>query len=366
MLLFPLYLDHLNANSTQIGIVMAASSIGGLIFRPLVGWALDTYGRRPTLMVGTFILALGMFLIWPIDTIGPLAYAQRIVYGIGVGALFTGYFTFAADIVPESRRTEGIALFGISGLTPLAVGPIAESVGVTPAHLQWFLPAMGVVILLSLVPLFFIKEVGFNGDRERLNLKEVISALKKPELIPSWVATLIFAGMVELFFVFASVTAETRNIPNPARFWLTYAIGAVFVRLAGARIPDKVGPANFIAPAIAIEIVAALVLAEANSESALLWSGLLAGFGHGYCFPVLTSQVVSRSPKSLRGSALAMFTALWEVTVLIFPPVFGAIADATSHAMLFSSAAVGSVAALILWAVLEHRLAPKTSLKDAL
>jgi MFS family permease len=366
MLLFPLYLDHLNASGKQIGLVMASSSIGGLLFRPVVGWALDTWGRRPTLAVGTVVLALGMFLIWPVDTIGPSAYLQRVVYGAGVGALFTGYFTFAADIVPESRRTEGIALFGISGLTPLAVGPIAESVGVSGAHLQWFLPAMGFVILLSLVPLFFVSEPRRAATKERLQFKAVLTALRKPELLPTWMATLVFAGMVELFFVFASVTAESRNIPNPARFWLTYAIGAVFVRLVGARIPDKLGPANFIAPAMAIEVAAALVLAGAESEQGLLWSGLLAGFGHGYCFPVLTSQVISRSPEHLRGSAMSMFTSLWEVTVLFLPPIFGIIADATNHAMLFSSGALACVAGLVIWAVMEHLLAPKTSAQHAL
>jgi MFS family permease len=47
--------------------------------------------------------------------------AIRILHGIGIGALFTTFFTYAADISRVTRRTEGPALASLAaGLYPVA------------------------------------------------------------------------------------------------------------------------------------------------------------------------------------------------------------------------------------------------------
>ena len=114
-------------------------------------------------------------------------------------------------------------------------------------------------------------------------------------------------------------------------------------------------PTRLVAPAIALDVTAAIIMAYATTTSTLLIAGLLAGLGHGYCFPVLASLVVSRSPDALRGSALAMFTGLWEVTGLVLPPVFGLIADKTSDATMFMTAAAAAGAGMVAWLFAERR-----------
>ena len=65
-----------------------------------------------------------------------------------------------------------------------------------------------------------------------------------------WLATVVFAGLVGVFMAFATVTAQSRGVANPAWLWFTYAAGAIGVRLLGAWVPDRIGPANLIAPAV--------------------------------------------------------------------------------------------------------------------
>ena len=57
-----------------------------------------------------------------ISTLGPWVYVIRIVHGLAIAMLFTAFTTLAADYVPADRRTQGLALFGISGLMPIALG----------------------------------------------------------------------------------------------------------------------------------------------------------------------------------------------------------------------------------------------------
>ena len=355
MLLFPLYLAHVGASRSQIGAVMGAAAVGGLLMRPLIGWGLDRWGRKPTLFVGTVIAGLAMFAVGLIDGVGVAAYAVRFVFGLGVAALFTGYFTFCTDLVPAARRTEGIALFGISGLLPLLVNPAAEHFGVRAADLSWFLPVIGVVMLLSLIPLLPISEPKRVGSHAPPGPKEVLRALRRRELWPVWLATCIFASIVMLTGTFATVAAEARGIDRPATYWLTYAGGSVFVRLIGARLPDKLGTRNMIAPSLAICAAGALALAGVQDLVDLQVAGLLGGIGHGYAFPVLTSQVAERTPESVRGSAMSMFTALWDVAFLAVPPAFGALADARGDGFMFTTAGLLATVALAGWMAAEHQ-----------
>ena len=368
MLLLPLYLAHLGANRATIGAVMGASAIGGLALRPAVGWALDRLGRKPTIIAGTLITVLGMGALWFVTDVGWEVYAVRITVGIGTGALFTAYFTLAADIVPPSRRTEGIALFGITGLLPLVVNPLASEIGVHSPDLRWFLPLMGLLVLASLFCLIGVPESKRAQADPNVEKVGILSILSARPLIPVWLATVIFSSLVAIAMSFATVTAESRGLSRPALLWATYAGGAAFVRLLGARLPDVLGPHNLVAPALASYAAGMLVLASAMDNSGFLIAGLLCGAGHGYCFPVLTSQVVTRSPERGRGSALALFTGLWDLTYLLIPPLLGAVGDAHGDTLIFLIAAIAAALGLVCWLILEATLAtPKdqTSVQKA-
>lgn len=358
MLLLPLYVQHLGGSRAEIGAIMAASAIGGLALRPVVGWSLDRLGRKPTIIACTLLTALGMGGLMLVRDTGWPIYALRVLFGIGAGGMFTGYFTLAADLVPPHRRTEGIALFGISGLLPLALNPVAGEVGVAAADLRWYLPAVGLVVLASLLALAPIQEGRRPPPLERSGVRAAAAALLQRPLWPVWLATIVFSGLLGLFFAFATVAAERRGIERPAVIWFSYAAGAVAVRLLGARLPDRLGPANLVAPALATYTAACLLVAAADSRGDFLAAGLLAGLGHGYCFPVLTSQVVSRVEVARRGAGLAAFTAIWEATGLALPPLMGWFADGWGDRAMFALAAVLATVTLGLWAGLEHRLAP--------
>ena len=357
MLLLPLYLDHLGASRAEIGAVMASAAVGGLLGRPLVGWALDSVGRKPVLLVGTLVLVAGMALVAAIETLGPLVYVMRILVGLGTGSLFTGYFTLAADIVPESRRAEGIALFGISGLTPLLVNPLTDVLGIDAPSLRWFLPAVGLGILASLVFLPGVPERPRDADQPRVDLRRSVAALRHRSLWPAWTATAVFAGLVAIFMSFVTVTAEDRGIAAPASVWATYAGGAILVRLLGARLPERLGLFRVGAASLLLYAGGVAVAAGAHTTGAFAIAGLLAGVGHGYCFPVLTAQVVTRSPIALRGVAMAAFTGLWELARLVVAPSFGAIADAQGDQTMLRVAAVAGVVGLAVWWALERGVA---------
>ena len=168
-----------------------------------------------------------------------------------------------------------------------------------------------------------------------------------------WLATGVFAALVGIFFSFATVSAEARGVSAPALLWLAYAGGAIGVRLIGSRLPDRLGPRNMVAPALGLYVLAMVTCAGAETQRSFVGAGLLAGLAHGYCFPVLLSQVVTRTAARWRGTALAGFTALWQLAEFVFPPRVGWVADTYGDPAMYHLAAAGSVLGLAAWALCE-------------
>ncbi len=359
LLLLPVYLEAIGATRAQIGLIMPTAAVGGLVFRPAIGWSLDRLGRKTTLLLGTLLCVASLVMLLAVRDLGPLVYLNRLLFGLGVGALFTGYFAFAADLVPQSRRTEGIALFGVSGLLPMAFNPFIDKLGIAPLDLRWFFPCLAVVIALSLPFLALAKEPHSARPKGKTSLRASLTLLTQRSLWPVWCVAFVFAGVMSAFMDFASVAAKARGVVEVGPIWLAYAAGSIGIRLLGAKLPDRLGTSNVLTPAIASYAVALLLAAHAQDPLGFTLAGLFGGFGHGYCFPILTSQVVTRAPEAQRGSAMSMFTTVWTAAALIVSPLMGSVADAFDDRAMFSLAALLVVGGMGAWAILEHRLAPR-------
>lgn len=338
MLLLPLYLTFLGGSRAEVGIIMSSAHLAGLATRPFVGWSLDRFGRRSSLIFGSIITACALASVYFINRIDYTAYAVRILFGIGEGFLFTGYFALAADMIPESRRTEGLALFGVAGLVPLLVNPIADISGFQGSELQPFLVSVSILILLSGVVIALMPPKQEDSIKNNLETSTIQTTLKQDsistmryllaaKLQPLWWSTIAFAGAVAILMTFASVVSEARGMTYPTAVWFTYVAGAVCVRLFGAKLPERLGPANLVAPSLALYGVALIIYAFSTQVEGMLLAGILGGIAHGYCFPVLTSLIVSAVDESYRGRALAMFTGLWGGSAVILAPLAGQVAD---------------------------------------
>ena len=107
-------------------------------------------------------------------------------------------------------------------------------------------------------------------------------------------------------------------------------------------------------PSLAAYCCAFLLLVEGETTTQYNIAGLLAGFGHGYCFPVLTSQVITRIPASGTSRALALFTAIWELSAITTTGPLGAFADHMGLPAMCGLIVCSSLGLLVCWVFMEH------------
>jgi predicted MFS family arabinose efflux permease len=111
-------------------------------------------------------------------------------------------------------------------------------------------------------------------------------------------------------------------------------------------------------PAMVASVVGLLLLRRAGSDLDIALAGLLTGTGHAFVFPILSALVVMRAKDHERGAALSMFTALFDLGMLVGAPVLGAVLAVTDYATMFGVAAVIVVVGGVGWGVWDRRVVP--------
>ena len=112
--LLPLYLSEtFGAGKDTIGLVLAGYTVMALLVRPFSGFMVDRFPRRAVLLICNFLffalftgyLAAGSLTMFALF---------RTLHGAPFGASTVAASTVAIDVLPSSRRTEGIGYYGLS------------------------------------------------------------------------------------------------------------------------------------------------------------------------------------------------------------------------------------------------------------
>jgi MFS family permease len=351
----PGFLDDLGASEAEIGLIFGVAAVAAVGVRPLVGQALDRFGRMPVFYIGNVVDVGSILLYLTVSAIGPWVYVVRVIHGIGLATLFSAFFTYGADVVPESRRTEGFALFGVSGLLPIAAaGVIGDIVLSIAGFRELFITAAvmaGIALVISL-PLRERKP----AQREGRARRGFFSVVKQRTLRPVWLMAGGMAFVLTAYFTFLRTYVDETGVGSVGLFFATYGAAAIILRLGLGWVPDRLGQKRVLFPSMGSLAIGFMMLSLATGSGHIAIAGVLCGIGHGYGFPILSGMVVSRALDEDRGSAVSFFTALFDFGTLIGGPVFGFIISTFGYTTMFTFAAIAIVVASLAFATWDRRI----------
>jgi MFS family permease len=350
----PGFLKHLGADEALIGLIMASATAVAVFARPVMGAAMDRRGIRRLILIGGLLHAAAGALYLTLHAIGPWLYAVRVIHGAAGAMIFVSLFAFAAAIVPASRRFEGIALFGVSGMLPMALGGVLGDVILThSSYPVLFAVAAGLATVAFLLTLP-LRDVGARAA-EAGPVGSWLGAARAAGLLPIWMVALVFGAAVAAPFTFLKTFVMATGIGSVGLFFSVYSLTAVALRLLSGSLPDRIGPRRVLLPALACGVLGLGLLALTTSRVEMVAAGLLCGASHGYAFPILVAMLVTRAPASSRSAAYAVFTALWDVGAMIAAPLFGVIIQRVGYPAMFATAAGLVLAGAVAFAAWDRR-----------
>lgn len=320
----PLYLkDTFGISQALVGVVLSCYVIAVLSVRPLAGFVADTLPRKSVYLVSYALFVssfLGYFFIT--QTLA-LFILLRIFHGFSFGMLTTAGNTLVIDVMPSSRRGEGLGYYGVTNNLAMAFGPMAglfviASGNYTLLFLTSLITGSVGLILASLVraPRKILEKTEFKLSADRFFLKEGLRACFAFFLLA------MPYGMTTSYM--ALYAREVGITHNAGLFFTVMAAGLISSRLHSGKRVDK----GFVTETIRLGICIAFIgaVGEALLSSVASWSisaayvtyfltAFLFGYGYGTMFPAYNTLFINLAPNSRRATANATYLTGWDVGI---------------------------------------------------
>lgn len=332
---------ELGVNESGIGLAFSSAALAAVALRPAFGRLLDVVRRRSILRSVGVVNVAAVGVLASVDVAGPALWAPFVVQRVAQILLFTALLTYAADTLPVHLRTSGLAMFGLSGLVPIAISNLIGDRVILATGYPGAIALAAAACAVSWALTWRLPALPILGERPR---RSFWAALGQPDLRPLWLIALMFAFGVETLFTFMRTYVDERGAASLGAFFAVYGTAAIVLRLAGGNRYDRFPHRLIVTGAVLAQGTAMVALATATTVATFLGAAALAGAAHGVVFPVLISQVVSRARTAERGSAMATFTAIFDMAVLSLAPVVGVTIDRLGYPIAFG--AVGVTVAL--------------------
>lgn len=334
----------LEGGNIAVGIVIGCYAATGLLLRPIAGHFADRRGRKPTVLLGSLVVATAGFLyLLPFGIPGLIL--ARLTLGAGEGAVFTAGSAWIVDLAPEGRRGRVIGLYGLAVWAGLSVGPLLGELLLHGAGYRavWLFagiaPLVGALVALR-VP----------DPYRPVTHTEPQSLIARQAIRPGVALSLASTGYAAVA-AFVVLLLDARGVGHGATVFGAFASMVVLTRLIGGHLPDRVGPARVATAAAGIEAIGLAMIAVAETLAVALMGGLVMGMAFSLLYPSLSLIVVGRVSEARRGAALGTFTAFFDAGVGLGAPIAGIVASLTDYegAFLFASmVAMASCATIAL------------------
>lgn len=346
----PMYLSEaFGADPSTAGLVLASYTLMALLFRPFAGAMVDSFPRKPLLMVcftifiayfGGYMLA-GTLLVFAI---------LRATHGLAFGMVTVSINTLAIDIMPSSRRGEGIGYFGVSTNLAMAVGPmIALMLYDTTANYNLIFAAACVSGLLGLTMASLIKPT----DRVVTPAPQTISLDRflLVKGIPGAINTVFLSfGYGVLSTYVAVYGAQEVGIKGGAgMFFVCMSCGLIISRLISGRLINKGYLTAIAKSGISVLIVSFFCFAMLKNPVTFYSCGVSIGLGYGLLCPALQNMFIDLASHDKRGTANATYLTSWDLGIGIGVLLGGAIAQGGSYSLAFTIGAVLLAIGLVLY-----------------
>ncbi|KIO38371.1 MULTISPECIES: MFS transporter [unclassified Shewanella] len=313
MPVFALYGQHLEGFSPLwVGIAIGAYGLTQAILQIPMGILSDKYGRKPIILIGLALFALGSLLAASADSIYGVVAGRALQ---GMGAIAAAVLALAADLTRDEQRTKVMAIIGMcigfSFALSLLVGPIvAEHLGLSGLFAMTAgLALLGMVIVQLLVP----NPIGQAPKGDTVAAPAKLKAmLTDPQLFRLDAGIFILHLVLTAVFVALPLDLVDAGLAKE-KHWMLYFpafVGAFFlmVPLIIIGVKKKNTKATFqIALLIMIAALAAMAL-FANSLVVLSVAVVLFFTGFNYLEASLPSLIAKFCPVGDKGSAMGVYS----------------------------------------------------------
>jgi predicted MFS family arabinose efflux permease len=321
------------SDTAGAGLAFGAFAVAALILRPIAGRLADTRGRRPLLVGGALISALGMLGTAYADNL-VLVVLLRLLLGVAEAAFFVASLAALADLAPPSRIGEATSYNSLGLYLGLAFGPpLGELLVISAGYTAAWYGAAGLSLIAALVA------AGIKNVRSRSAPTSGHARLIHWKAVPP--ALGFFASVVAMgvFFAFGALQADAVGLMPASTPLFVYGLVVVAGRLSLARVLDRF-PALLLG-AIALAIIAAglMIIALWTHPIGMVLGAAIFALGVTLSTPAFFSAIFATAEPGERGAASGTASMFLDLGIALGPMLLGLAAQAGGIPFAFGIAA---------------------------
>ncbi len=395
--LLPLYLvERFDATKDVVGLVLSGYTLTALLARPFSGFLVDSFPRKKVLMICFFL-----FFIFFGGYLGAssllLFTIVRTLHGAPFGALTVANSTVAIDVLPSSRRNEGIGYYGLSNNLAMAIAP---TVAIYLYRLTdnfellfWLalvIAGLGMAVDSGVkVKKTSSKDEGTAAKGEKAGVaeeeekgcvaaegekagvaakegKEGVAAkegqakekgvirLDRFFLVRGWMLALNMTFFGMCFGVMSNYLAiyskEVMGITGGTGTWfLLLSVGLMASRLQGAKALREGKLVMNAGEGVIISSFAYLIFVLFPNEFGYYASAALLGLGNGHMWPAFQNMIISMAHHNERGTANSTLLISWDVGIGLGVLLGGFVSEHFSYTAAFWMVAVSQLVGMALF-----------------
>jgi MFS family permease len=347
----PFRILQLGGTKAQAGWFLAAYTFASAFAAPVMGTIADHVGRRRALIAAS-IAFIAFSLAYGAITRLPLLLAVGAIHGSLWSAILASSSAIMSDMIPESRRAQGLAYWGLASTTAVSIAPAA---GLLIFHYGWMTLCVELSVLSAIMAIGAVLLPSTDTPRN------AESKLAVGELW-DWRVTRTALSMTTIAFGYGGITsyaaiyALERHV-TPASLYLTsMAVSIILVRVFTAHLADRYGPLRIIYPAFAMVPIAFVVLVFAHTRWQMIASAFLFGAGFGWMYPAFVAFMLTKTDPSRRARTFGSMVWAFDTGIGIGSLLIGSIGQRYGLSNAFAAAAAISCLSIPAFLVNVKRL----------
>lgn len=305
----PFHILSLGGSQLEAGLFLGFLTYASACSAPITGAIADRIGKRRVLIVAS--LAITVFsLLYAMAPSYQIILGLVLVHGVFWSGLLSSSSSYVLDIVPASRRAEGLGYSGFASVLGVAVAPW---IGLWLFdHGGWRLlcfEAAGLNAVMAVIAWTLPPDKRHEHPRS-IHPKDLV---EWPVLIGA-VTLFLYSFSYGAITSFVAVYAEHVGVER-ALYFTVFCFTIIATRPFIGRHADRLGHARLIVPCLAMIVIGVWTLAIADTRTLFIVSAILFGVGFGSAYPIFVAHLMHHVAEHRRGATFGALIGAFDTGI---------------------------------------------------
>jgi MFS family permease len=351
----PYRILDLGGSKLVAGLFLGLLTYASALSAPVTGALADRIGKRRMLLITSIAIAC-FSLAYAASRNYWLPLVLVVFHGLFWSGLLSASSAYMTEVIPESRRAEGIGYWGMATMLATAVSP---GIGLWMYDHGWAWLCLGTAAMNVVMAAIAWRLPPDTAVAARLSQDRLIG----PGLVEWRVVAVAMALFLCSFgygglMSFVAVRSDELGISPRSTFFAAFATTVFVTRVFSGRLADRIGHRRVFIPCLALVTVGLGATAIARTRVELVAAAAVFGLGFGNQYPAFVAHVMRFVDPKRRGAAFGGILAAFDTGVGTGSIGVGALAGRFGFAPAFGIAAGLSAFAVpyFVWAEKRYLL----------